>query len=182
MRKILFALLLVSLISIASGASLVVSIGDIQGSSGSTVQVPIALAGANDVGSVDLVLKYDPSVLKAVGVETAELSRNSIMESNITNPGQIYIALVDASGINGDGEIATISFSVLGETGASSPLSLLEASVYNLELVEQQTTTKDGTFTAAEESKGMGYTFFLITLVAMILAALVIRRKRSFQQ
>lgn len=177
MRKILVAMLLVSLISIASGASLVVSIGDIRGSPGSTVQVPLTVEGAKDVGSMDITLKYDPSVLKAVSVETADLSKNAIMESNITNQGQIYIALVDASGINGDGEIATISFSVLGETGASSPLSLIEASVYNLELVEQQTTTKDGAFTAVEESKGMGYAFFLITLVATILAALVIRKK-----
>lgn len=177
MRKILFALLLVSLISVASGASLVVSIGDIQESSGSTVQVPIALAGAKDVGSVDLVLKYDPSVLKAVSVETADLSKNAIMESNITNQGQIYIALVDASGINGDGEIATISFSVLGETGASSPLSLIEASVYNLELVEQQTTAKNGVFTVSEGSKGIGYAFFLITLIAVLLAAMAIRKK-----
>ena len=177
MRKILCALLLISLISVASGASLVISIGDIQGSPGSTVQVPVMVEGATDVGSVDIMLKYDASVLKAVSVETADLGKNAIIESNLANPGQVNIALVDASGINGDGEIAAISFSVLGETGASSPLSLLEASVYNLELVEQQTTTKNGVFTVSEESKGIGYAFFLITLVATILAALVIRKK-----
>lgn len=176
MRKILYALLLVSLISVASGASLVVSIGDIQGSPGSTVQVPIMVEGATGVGSVDIMLKYDASVLKAVSVETADLGKNAIIESNLANPGQVNIALVDASGINGDGEIATISFSVLGETGASSPLSLVEASVFDLELVEQQTTISNGAFTVAE-SKGAGYAFFLITLVAAVLAAMVIRKK-----
>lgn len=178
MRKILYALILASLISVASGASLVVSIGDVQGSPGSTVQVPITVEGATDVGSMDITLKYDTSVLKAVSVETAELSKNAIMESNIEDPGQINIALAGASGINGDGEIATISFSVLGEAGASSPLSLVEASVYNLELVEQQTTTRNGVFTATEEAKGIGYgSFFLITLAAVILAAMIIRKR-----
>jgi hypothetical protein len=175
MRKILYALLLVSLISVASGASLFVSIGDIQGSPDSTVQVPITVEGAKDVGSVDITLKYDPSVLKAVSVETVDLGKNAIMESNLANPGQVNIALVDASGINGEGEIATISFSVLGETGASSPLSLVEASVFDLELVEQQTTISNGAFTVAE-SKGAGYAFFLITLIAAVLAAMVIRK------
>jgi hypothetical protein len=176
MRKILYALLLVSLISVASGASLFVSIGDIQGSPDSTVQVPITFEGARDVGSVDITLKYDPSVLKAVSVETVDLGKNAIMESNLANPGQVNIALVDASGINGEGEIATISFSVLGETGSSSPLSLLEASVYDLELVEQQTTISNGVLTVAE-AKGTGYAFFLITLIAAVLAAMVIRKK-----
>ncbi len=178
MRKILYVLILVSLISVASGASLVVSIGDIQGSPGSTVQVPITVEGARDVGSVDITLKYDQSVLKAISVETADLSKNAIMESNIEDPGQINIALVDASGINGDGEIATISFSVLGGTGESSPLSLIEAAVYNLELVEQQTATRNGVFTVAEEAKGVGYgSFFMVTVAAAILAAMVIRKK-----
>jgi hypothetical protein len=175
MRIIICALLLISLISVASGASLVVSIGDIQGSPGSTVQVPIMIEGATDVGSVDIMLKYDASVLKAVSVETSDLGKNAIMESNLANPGQVNIALVDASGINGEGEIATISFSVLGETGASSPLSLVEASVFDLELVEQQTTISNGAFTVAE-SKGAGYAFFLITLIAAVLAAMVIRK------
>lgn len=177
MRKILYLLVLVSLISVASGASLVVSVGDVQGSPGSTLQVPITVEGATDVGSVDLTLKYDTSVLKAVSVETAALSKNAIMESNIEEPGQVNIALVDASGINGDGDIAIISFSVLGEAGTSSPLSLIEASVYNLELVEQQITTRNGLFTA-EETKGAGYgSFFVIALTATILAAVIIRKK-----
>lgn len=166
-----------SLISVASGASLVVSVGDVQGSPGSTLQVPIIVEGATDVGSVDLTLKYDTSVLKAVSVETADLSKNAIMESNIEDPGQINIALADASGINGDGEIAIISFSVLGEAGTSSPLSLIEASVYDLELVEQQTTTRNGLFTA-EENKSVGYgSFFVIALTATILAAMIIRKR-----
>jgi len=175
MRKILYALLLVSLISVASGASLFVSIGDIQGSPDSTVQVPITVEGAKDVGSVDITLKYDPSVLKAVSVETADLGKNAIMESNLANPGQVNIALVDASGINGEGEIAIISFSVLGETGTSSPMSLLKASVYDLSLVEQQTTISNGVLTVAE-AKGTGYAFILITLMAAVLAAMVIRK------
>jgi len=176
MRKILCALLLISLISVASGASLVVSTGNVQGSPGSTIQVPIVVEGAKDVGSVDITLKYDPSVLKANSAETADLGKNAIMESNLANPGQVNIALVDASGINGEGEVATISFSVLGETGASSPLSLVEVSVYNLELVEQQTSISSGVFTVAE-AKGAGYAFFLITLMAAVLAAMVIRKK-----
>ncbi len=176
MRKILCAMLLISLVSIASGASLVVSIGDVQGSPDSTVQVPIILEGARDVGSMDITVKYDPSVLKATSVETADLGKNAIIESNLANPSQVNIALVDASGINGGGEVAIISFSVLSETGSSSPLSFLEASLHDIELVEQQTTVRNGVFTVTEP-KGVGYAFFLITLVTAVFAAMVIRKR-----
>ncbi len=166
-------------VSPVSGASVVIGIKDIQGSPGSTVQVPIYIEGATDVGSVDLMLKYDPSVLKVLSVETAGLSKNAILESNITNPGQIKIALADASGINGAGEIVIISFSIIGDADTLSPLSFGEVSVYNLEVVEQQIMTQNGKFTAAaESSKGMGYkSFLLMSLIGVILAAMIVRRR-----
>ena len=64
---------------------------------------------------------------------------------------------------------------MLGETGTSSPLSLLEASVYDLAPVEQQTTISNEVLTVAE-AKGTGYVFILITLIAAVLAAMVIRK------
>lgn len=64
---------------------------------------------------------------------------------------------------------------MLGETGTSSPLSLLEASVYDLAPVEQHTTISNEVLTVAEV-KGTGYVFILITLIAAVLAAMVIRK------
>ncbi len=61
--------------------------------------------GATDVGRVDIMLNYDAGV-KAVSVEISDLGKKPF-GANLCKPGQVNIALVDASGINGEGEIAT---------------------------------------------------------------------------
>jgi len=48
-------------------------VSDTTGAKGDTVEVPIGLEGASDVGSMNIVLRYDPDVLMAVAVEGDEL-------------------------------------------------------------------------------------------------------------
>ncbi|MEA2000177.1 MAG: hypothetical protein U9N61_12760 [Euryarchaeota archaeon] len=50
-------LCLLCLVSLASAGSLTVSVSDTKGAKNSTVDVPIILEGASDVGSMDIVLK-----------------------------------------------------------------------------------------------------------------------------
>jgi hypothetical protein len=59
-------------------------VSDTTGAKNSTVDVPIILEGATDVGSMDMVLNYDADVLRAVAVE-AELGKNALIEANNHN-------------------------------------------------------------------------------------------------
>ena len=139
-------LCLLCLVSLASAGSLTVSVSDTTGAKNSTVDVPIILEGATDVGSMDMVLKYDPDVLRAVAVEAGELGKNALIEANTAREGEVIIALADSSGINGGGTVASVAFEVIGDAGTTSALTLEAVSVHNLDLGEIIPNTVNGTF------------------------------------
>lgn len=179
MRKILMLASLLLLISLASASSLTVSVSDTTGGSGATVEVPINLEGATDVGSMDIVLSYDAAVLQAIGVDSGELGKNAYIESNTAGNGEVIIALADASGISGNGPVAVVSFEVIGDTGASSPLTLGDISVHDIERVEVITTTVDGTFTVTAGSESSGYEGAVMIAIGAILMALFVIKRRK---
>ena len=110
----------------------------------STLEVPIEVRGALNVGGLQLELIYDPEVLELQEVRAGPLARNALLESNSETPGRLKIALVDASGINGDGAVITVIFLPTGREGSSSlTLGNVEASDTDLrDLVVQTTSTK----------------------------------------
>jgi hypothetical protein len=177
MKKVLIFIGLMCFVSLVSAAGLTVSVSDTVGAPGETVNVPINLAGASDVGSMDIVLTYDSNVLRAVEVEAGKLAKTALIESNTAEEGEVIIALADSSGITGDGEVVLISFEVLGESGTTSPLTLESVSVSNTELVELVTTTESGTFSVEEPRLGDASTVIL-AIAALIIALFIIERKK----
>ena len=177
MRRSLLLIFMICLMSMGA-AAMTVSVDDVEAAQGSTTSVPIVVTGAEDIGSMDLVLSYDPVVLQAISADSGELGENAYIESNAANEGEMVIALADAGGINGDGAVVTVSFMVLGEEGSSSPLMLEEVSVHNLDLVELVTETEDGEFdVVAGTAPGTGIqNLALITLAVVFLAVLLRRR------
>ena len=139
-------LCLLCIVALASAGSLTVSVSDTTGAKNSTVDVPIILEGVTDVGSMDMVLKYDPDVLRAVAVEAGALGKNALIKANTAREGEVTIRLADSSGIDGDGAVAIVAFEVLGDTGSTSPLTLEAVSVHNLDLGEIIPNTVNGTF------------------------------------
>ena len=178
MKKLLVLMIgLLSLVSFVSAAGLTVSVSDTVGAHGDTAEVPINLEGASEVGSMDIVVTFDASVLKAVAVEAGKLGKNALIESNTAEEGEVLIALADSSGITGDGEVTIISFEVLGDTGSTSPLTLETVSVNNVELVEVITTTESGTFSVEEPRLGDASTV-IVAIAALIIALCIIRRRK----
>lgn len=178
-KMLLFGAVLLCFISPACAASLTVSIADAGAVPGNILTIPIVLQGADNIGSMDIVLAYDSSVLQATGVEAGDLGKNAFIESGTDTPGKVVIALADASGINGDGSIVFVSFLMKGDTGSSSPLTFEELSVHNLDLVEVLPTVRDGSLTVSEPSPTGGYADSGLLLLAVLgLAAFTRRRKR----
>ena len=87
--------------------------------------------GASNVGSLELVLVYDPSVLEVTGVERGTLVGDALMVSSMDTPGQVWIGMIDASGISGDGAVAVVTFNVLGTPGSTSSLDLKEIAAHD---------------------------------------------------
>jgi len=116
------------------------------------VEVPINLENASNVGSLQIEISYDASVLQATQVEAEELGKNAMIESNLDNPGIVIIGIVDSSGINGSGSVVSISFDVL-EKDASSSLTIKNAAAHDVDtLVDLPISLTQGTFTAGDVS------------------------------
>ena len=114
----------------------------------STVNVPIYLTGAKNVGSLEFVLTYDPTVLEVSEVEAGGLAQNSLFDFGVRVPGRLWAGLIDTDGINGDGPVAVVSFKVIGPGSSTSRLTLENVSTYDARsLLDILTDATSGNFT-----------------------------------
>jgi hypothetical protein len=177
---IIMTVLLFALIGQAAAASTTVSVNDTIGAKGKTAEVLLNIEGASALGSMDIVLKYDPSVLSAMTVEGKDLGGNAYIESNTANNGEVVIALADSRGINGNGAFAAITFEVMGNVGSTSPLTFEKVSANNIDLAGISTTTKGGMFKVTSEAPPeAGDGNVVLAIIAVFTALFLIRKKRK---
>ena len=124
---------------------------------GSTVQIPLTLNGITEnIGSMDIVLSYDTSVLQASEVIKGSLTSNSLFVSNIMDE-TIMIGVADNDGFIGDGSVAYIRYNIIGAEGSSSALDIVEVLANRVvDFADVSIPANDGIFTVtgAEESTG----------------------------
>lgn len=110
-----------------------------------TVQVPINLKGAYQVGSLEFVLSYEPSLLEVTGVANGDLAGDAIIESLVSTPGKVWIGMIAADGVTGDGSVAVVSFRMMKGSASNSPLLLENVSGYDsATLVDLLSTSSPG--------------------------------------
>jgi hypothetical protein len=93
---------------------------------GESVLVPINIKNAKNIGNMDLLLTYDPKVLKATEVLKGSLTGDTMFESNIQTAPEIRISFASTKGVNGDGSIAYINFQAVGSAGSTSRISFVD--------------------------------------------------------
>jgi hypothetical protein len=121
MKKLLLGLIIVTLVgTLITGCSC--------GGDG-TVDVALNVQNASNVGSLQVELVYDASLLSATGVKAEKLASNAMVESNTKNPGKVVIGIIDSAGLNGQGPLVTVSFKVVGK-GKSCPITLENIAAY----------------------------------------------------
>ena len=112
------------------------------------VNVPIHLTGAENIGSLEFVLTYDPSVLEVSGVEAGGLAQSALFDFGTRSPGRLWSGLIDSEGINGDGPIAVGSFKIVGPGASTSLLALENITTYDASsLLDILTNATSGSFT-----------------------------------
>ena len=104
----------------AWAASVKISVGSQEGAPKSDIAVPISLAGASAVGAIEFDLAYDANVCTATKIEKGALAANTMLESSVSKPGRVRIALVSQAGISGDGVLATVHFTAAASAGKSN--------------------------------------------------------------
>ena len=121
------------------------------------LKVPINLKEARNVGSLHMEIVYDPAVLSATDVEAGDLGSNAMIESSLSTQGRVKVGIVDASGINGDGAVITVSFKVM-DKNKTSQLTLENIECYDAKTLYDiivkaspgNVSALDGSYTAPE--------------------------------
>ena len=109
------------------------------------LKVSIDARNASNLGSLELTLTYDTTVIKAVSVEKGTLAANASLEYSVDKPGRVWLGMVDANGINGSGALAVISLDITGSGDKTSTL-VFEKVIANrsTNLMEINTQTTPG--------------------------------------
>ena len=140
----------------ASSHTINVSIGDQAGEVGSSITVPIIIDNLAGVAGADILLTYDPDLLTATGASTTSLSPGFNLQYRIRS-GAIAISILSTTELSGgSGAYVNVSLQVNAgaKTGASTSLTLAQASLYDQygqDLSWNHTVkTTNGKFTVAE--------------------------------
>ena len=114
------------------------------------ISVPILVTRANNVGSLEFVLVYDPAKLELAQVERGLLSGDALIDSSSPGPGRLCAGIIDINGMDGSGPVAVVKFKVRDNVGGTMPLSLERIYAYDANtLVDILTTTTPGEFSGA---------------------------------
>jgi hypothetical protein len=161
-----------------SAIAMTVSTGTSSGGSGSIIDVPISVDNAKDLGSMDIIVSYDPSVISIVSVDKGTLNKGMI-SANTETTGMVSIGIVDAGGINGNGAVAVMKINITGSEGAASPLHIEQVLAYDVKThVDIQTTTNSGTVTVKKTGPGAPLPME-VSLIALV-AAVILFTKRVY--
>ncbi len=147
------ALIALAVLPTAISAEVTVDIGDVT-IVNSTVTVPITVSEASNIGAMDIMLEYDPSVIEFTGIEKGTVTSDALLVVNgtiyndpdtgydtispadndtVRNFGaiagdstgnKVNISMISTAGFNGDGTLATLTFSRVAGCGGNSSLLL----------------------------------------------------------
>lgn len=143
---IIIVLVVILVIVFVSGGS------DDDGITGEQVYIPINLVGASNIGSIGITLFYDSTLLEIIDVKPGELADNAMIDYTITDPGEAKIGIIDSTGINGNGAVAVISFSMNDNKGTCS-LTLNDVVIHDANtLIDIINVASDGNFDSESKS------------------------------
>lgn len=166
----------------ASAAALTVRVATREGEGGSTVQLPIEVAGAAKVGALQFDLVYDPQVVQADTVTRGALGGNALLDFNSSVPGRLRVGIVTTDGLQGDGVLANVNFKITGRAGANSALTVENARAWETPShLEVLVNSEAGRVSVTAGSPGWmvlgGGAAFAVLLLLLLLFALSRRRK-----
>ena len=114
------------------------------------ISVSILATRANNVGSLEFVLVYDPAKLELEQVERGLLSGDALIDSSTPSPGRLWTGIIDINGIDGSGPVAVVRFKIRDNVGGTMPFTLENVAAFDANtLVDIVTGTTPGKFTVS---------------------------------
>ena len=108
----------------AAGTPGLITLPSLKAAPGETIRVPILAEGASQAISFYLDLRYDPAVLSPIAAERGAIAADLSLTTNLGQPGRGRLALFGTAPVGGDGEIAVVTFKVVGAASSRSSLTL----------------------------------------------------------
>ncbi len=155
-RTVFGVIALLVLVCAAGAAGIVVGIDSQTVGAGGKAVIPVKITGAYGVGGLDLTVTYDTAALKFVSGEAGTLAKNGMIETNEVQQGTINIGIVDSQGIIGDGNVALLTFDVLGTQGTSSPMDVVVRGAFGTDLKNVANNVAGGTITVGPPGSAGG--------------------------
>ncbi len=125
--------------------------------------IPIEVDNASNVAGAEIVLNYDPALVTATDVQASVLTNNFSMESNLSQPGQVRIAISAGEGgepLEGDGSLIQVQFTAQTDASGSSPLNLNSVRLndtygrdFAISVLQTDVNTSDGCLTVGESGE-----------------------------
>jgi len=133
-------------------ADIVISIGDASAVSGENVTTSLIISDITNVGTADIFLSYNQSVVHVIAVNNSDFD---FLESAIDNSSGITrIGAFQTSfpGLNGDVKLADVTLKAVGSAGESSTLNITinELKDAGPDEIPIPASTHNGTFVIAE--------------------------------
>ena len=110
---------------------------------GDTIELPISLSDVAGMLSAEITITFDNTVLAAQSVRTGALANGWALEANTATPGQVVITAASATSVSATGVLAYVTFNVVGDALASTPLTISSVSLNDGAI---STETAHGTF------------------------------------
>lgn len=96
----------------------------------SIVQVPLNAAAVNGLASASFTVTFDPAVLVGRTARTGSLTPGWSVAANTNTAGQLRVSMASSGGtVSGSGVLAQLEFEVVGNPGATTPLTLSQVSL-----------------------------------------------------
>jgi hypothetical protein len=118
--------------AVAHAASVTLIAPKCQGATGDEIKAPIQAREAEGIGSLQMEVVYDPTLLEPMEVEEGKMLPGAMLAFNVVEPGRLRVAVVGdpQKPVRGDGELAVVKFKVLGAAGKQGPLSIEHAQAW----------------------------------------------------
>ena len=163
-------------------SAMTLRVATLDGEEGGTVQVPLQVSGATNLGALQFDVRYDPQVLQIANVTRGALAGNGLVDSNASESGKLRIGVVTTDALNGDGVIANANFKIIGRAGTNSALTIENARAWetpsHLEILVNVEAGRVNVIAASPPWLIIGAVIALLLLALFILIFALTRRRK----
>lgn len=156
--------------------------GSVAGAVGATATIPIMLKCRQDLGSLQLDLVYDRSLLEIRDVRAGSLMGGALLVHNVTTPGRLRIAFTGdpRHPVKGEGELLRVDVSALGRSGdCALVLERVRAWDGSEQSFEMRVDPTSGRFTVSAPPSTELPTLVVLAGVVLLVLWFMLRRKAA---